>query len=191
MPYRRRYRSLLSDAFDVYLSILRAIDKKVKHALKHDAPDWRVRNACPPCTYKLEGEPSRIFNRIVAFDGNNSMKRMHQVGAAHVRDKRPFTDSDYLIPPEYVDQFKDEVASSRGPAVPETSPSIPGDAAYSDHLPECTERWKAAAADDKKAMWGIFEETGWFVSACRHSLILWFADMIRSGELYVLSPSLL
>lgn len=54
----------------------------------------------------------------------------------------------------------------------------------------CTTRYKAAAADEKKKMWAIFEETGFFVSTCRHSLILWFSDMIRSGELYVL-PHLL
>lgn len=48
---------------------------------------------------------------------------------------------------------------------------------------KCTWNWKAAAADEKKRMWGIFEETGIFVSACRHSLILWFSDMIWSGEL--------
>lgn len=189
MPYHRRYRSLLGDAFDVYLAILRIVDKRVKHALKHDTPDWRVRNACPPCTYRLEGEPSRAFNRIVAFDGNNSMKRLYQVGAARVRDMRAFTDTDYLLPPEYVDKFKDEVASHRGPTVPDTSPDISGNAS-SYNQPECTDRWKAAAADEKKAMWGIFEETGWFVSACRHSLILWFADMIHSGELYVPSAGL-
>ncbi|OJT09099.1 hypothetical protein TRAPUB_1 [Trametes pubescens] len=47
----------------------------------------------------------------------------------------------------------------------------------------CTKNWKAAASDDKKRSWGIFEETGIFASACRHGLILWLVDMIRSGEL--------
>lgn len=51
---------------------------------------------------------------------------------------------------------------------------------------ECTRNWKAASSSEKKRMWGVFEETGIFVSACRHSLILWFSDMICSGELYVL-----
>lgn len=173
----------------MYLTILRVIDKQVNQTLKHDTPDWRVLNACPPCTYKLEGEPPRIFNRVVAFDGNNSMRRIYQVGDARVRDMRMFTDSNYLIPPEYVDLYKDEVTSQRGPAVPaddmidNTKPVNPDGAANSSLLPECTAKWKAAAPDEKKVMWGIFEETGWFVSACRHSLILWFADMIHSGEL--------
>ncbi|KZT01719.1 uncharacterized protein LAESUDRAFT_663270 [Laetiporus sulphureus 93-53] len=32
-------------------------------------------------------------------------------------------------------------------------------------------------------MWGIFEETGIFASACHHGFILWICDMMRSGEL--------
>jgi len=34
-------------------------------------------------------------------------------------------------------------------------------------------------------MWGIFEETGIFLSLCRHGFVLVAADMIRSGEQYV------
>lgn len=51
--YRRRYRTVLSDAFDTYLSILRIVDKQVLEALGRDSPNWRVQNACPPCTYKV------------------------------------------------------------------------------------------------------------------------------------------
>ena len=47
---------------------------------------------------------------------------------------------------------------------------------------DCHDNWKAAAADEKKHMWSIFEEMGIFVSACRHSLILWITDMVRSSE---------
>lgn len=31
-------------------------------------------------------------------------------------------------------------------------------------------------------MWGIFEETGLFLSLCRHGFVLLLADMVRSGE---------
>lgn len=48
---------------------------------------------------------------------------------------------------------------------------------------DCSKNWKAAASDEKKRMWSIFDETGIFVSACRHGLVLWVADMVRSGEL--------
>ena len=32
-------------------------------------------------------------------------------------------------------------------------------------------------------MWGIFDETGVFLSLCRHGFVLLVADMVRSGEL--------
>ncbi|KAG6875601.1 hypothetical protein C0993_008347, partial [Termitomyces sp. T159_Od127] len=49
--------------------------------------------------------------------------------------------------------------------------------------PPCADNWKAAAADTKKKMWAIFKEAGIFASCCRHGLILWIVDMMRSGEL--------
>lgn len=122
------------------------------------------------------------------------MKRFFRLGSTHPRDLLPFLESDYLIPPEQVDLFKDEVSSRRGPAVShqraddaEAWDDIEdGDEGLvGDDTDDCTRNWKAAAAAEKKRMWGVFEETGIFVSACRHSLILWFSDMIRSGELYV------
>ena len=52
MPYRRRYRSALADAFEIYVTILRSIEKLVSKELGRESPDWRVKNACPPCTYE-------------------------------------------------------------------------------------------------------------------------------------------
>ncbi|KIK40526.1 hypothetical protein CY34DRAFT_87202, partial [Suillus luteus UH-Slu-Lm8-n1] len=48
----------------------------------------------------------------------------------------------------------------------------------------CTESWKATSADAKKKSWGIFKEADIFASGYRHGMILWIADMVRSGELY-------
>lgn len=111
---------------------------------------------------------------------------MYQLGDRRIRDTKPFTDSDnYLLTPEYVDQYKDEVQSRRGPAVRDAAQAAADfevDMSADDPY-ECTTRYKVAASEDTKTMWGVFEETGWFVSACRHSLVLWFSDMIRSGEL--------
>lgn len=53
IPFRRRYRTGLADAFDAYLLILRRIDKQVLQALGRDTPNWRVLNACPPCGYEV------------------------------------------------------------------------------------------------------------------------------------------
>jgi hypothetical protein len=119
------------------------------------------------------------------MDGNNSMKWMFQLGEHRIRDLRPFTDSDYLLPPEYVDQFSNEV-SRQGPQVPISASE--DDEGMEDileklHRAGCTSNFKAAAADEAQKAWGVFEENGYFVSACRHTLIMWFSDMIRSGEL--------
>ena len=47
----------------------------------------------------------------------------------------------------------------------------------------CVTNWKAAAADEKKKMWSIFDECGVFACACRHGFCMWLIDMVRSGEL--------
>ena len=53
IPYRPKYRRLFSDGFDVYLEIIRVVDARVKAALGHDSPDWRVLNTCPACSYEV------------------------------------------------------------------------------------------------------------------------------------------
>lgn len=58
-----------------------------------------------------------IFKHILAFDSNNSMKRMYQMGKRAVTNMKPFTNTSYLLPLKYVDKFKNEVSSRRGPAV--------------------------------------------------------------------------
>lgn len=50
-------------------------------------------------------------------------------------------------------------------------------------LAHCVDNWKSAAKEESKRMWSIFDETGIFASACRHGLVLWIIDMVKSGEL--------
>lgn len=143
---------------------------------------------------------------MFCFDGNNSLKRIAKIGSRRTADTREFADSDYFLPRMFVDQFSHEVKSS-GPrhhkATLETDLPIgdnndgqlyngaedsedgdPTDGASSDPaVKTCTQNWKAAAANSKKRMWDVFDETGIFASACRHHIILWIADMVRSGEL--------
>jgi hypothetical protein len=47
----------------------------------------------------------------------------------------------------------------------------------------CAECWKNLGDDASKTMWGVFEETGFFLCLCRHRFVLTCCDMIRSGEL--------
>ncbi|KAG1885372.1 hypothetical protein F4604DRAFT_1878101 [Suillus subluteus] len=188
IPYRRRYRTSLSGAFDAYLAILRGVDKKINETLGRDTPNWRILNACPPCTYELEEEPTLTFGRMYVLDGGNSAKRMAE-GARNRGDMREYTESDYLLPRTYVDKFANEVQSRNLETLdsPEANDddddNTEADPTRLNIASDCSKNWKAAASDEKKRMWSIFDETGIFVSACRHGLLLWVTDMVRSGEL--------
>lgn len=134
---------------------------------------------------QLADEPTLLYKRLFAFDGNNSLKRLQLSEGCSSGDIRTFEDSDYFLPTSYVDSFANEVRSNPQSVADK---SIMDANLYNDAHPrpiECHKNWKAAAPDSKKSMWSIFEETGIFASACRHSLVLWVADMVRSGEKYV------
>ncbi|KAF9076441.1 hypothetical protein BDP27DRAFT_1210207 [Rhodocollybia butyracea] len=194
-PYRRSYRTALSDTFDIYLAIIRKVQSKVAKELGQDSLDYRARNSCPPCTYELEGEPPQTFSRMVVIDGNNSLKRLDGIGKREVSDTRVFGESDYYLSEEFVNRYADEIPARPQPnATAEVEEDLPGDwvnVEYGDPtdgdsdpiLRECTDNWKAADADGAKRMWDAFRETGYFAMACRHGFVMWVADMIRSGEL--------
>ena len=137
---------------------------------------------------QLEDEPELIFRRMFALDGNDSLKRIARIGSRDVGDTRCFSDSDYYIPAEEVDEWARDTASALPVEVADdngngnVSDAVePGEDGGVDPGP-CANNWKAAQSDSKKRMWGIFAETGLFASACRHGFILWITDMIRSGE---------
>ncbi|KAG6819075.1 hypothetical protein H0H93_015744, partial [Arthromyces matolae] len=194
-PYRRRYRIALSDAFDNYLAIRRNVDARVAKFLGQDSPNYRVLHACPPCNYELQDEPSLIYRHMIAIDGNNSLKRIKGISNRQTGDGRCFEDSDYFLSHDFINRFADEVKASPQPENPfdadevddnhsvEDGEGDPTDGASGTAPVGCTEKWKAAAKDEKKKMWAIFDEAGIFASCCRHGLILWIADMVRSGEL--------
>ncbi|KAJ7853198.1 hypothetical protein B0H13DRAFT_1643142 [Mycena leptocephala] len=171
-----------STCFDVYLEILKNVDNRVKKALGRDAPDWRLKNGCPACTYKLEGEMKLIFEMLVTMDGNDSLKRVltKEKGAVDENGtaKRGGTErpdprtadagGTYFLSREKVNQFtKELLAQSDDP----------------EEDSECQERWKNMSEELTSRMWGIFDETGIFLCLCRHGFVLLVADMVRSGEL--------
>ena len=104
------------------------------------------------------------------MDGNNSAKRMDHAGHA---DHRIFP-STYMISRADVDVFKDDVHTRAGQR---------GNAEHRDDG-GCADTWQAASAVDEDTV-KVFEQTGIFLSACRHGIILTCAEMLRSGELYV------
>lgn len=117
---------------------------------------------------QLQNEPAHIYNCDIAFDSNTSMKQFYRLGSTHPRDLLPFLSSDYLIPPKYVDRFKDKICSSRGPAIPQCEGNV-GDAGEDndDYAGDIgggsmtvlrTERPLHHA--EKKRMWGISRRQG-------------------------------
>jgi hypothetical protein len=121
----------------------------------------------------LPDEPALIPERLHAMDGNNSMKRVDSSGHA---DQRVFV-SDYLIPSSTVDQFKDDVTIRPGAKNKSPTPLPHG------HENEwCADNWMAANSISEGIV-TVFQQTGGFLSACRHSIIEFLAEMRQSGEL--------
>ncbi|KAF6756492.1 hypothetical protein DFP72DRAFT_1066840 [Ephemerocybe angulata] len=190
-PYNRRWRIALADAFDVFLSMKRVVDERVAGALGRLSANWRVLNACPCCTYELQGEKQLVWRIQMALDGNNSAKRVSN-SFRQTGDTRVFLSSYWIDEPE-VDKFKLEDIRTKGPEVPTLRDTVwdeEGDEGSVEdatvdkksEVTDCVKNWKAAQVDSKKRAMDMFDETGWFVCGCRHGLILWAADMVRTGE---------
>ena len=112
------------------------------------------------------------------MDGNNSLKRID--GAGHT-DTRTFV-SNYIIPPSQVDLFEGDVRTRPGAT---TSSQTTRDNDVPPHGSEqtvCTDNWVAANTVSKETI-QLFEQTGVFVSVCRHGLMQTLVEMRRSGEL--------
>lgn len=78
VPFRPHLSTQFSIAFDLYLATLAIVEKRIQVALGRDTPDWRLKNACPACMYKLEDEPALVFPFMGTQDGNDSLKRFHR-----------------------------------------------------------------------------------------------------------------
>ncbi|KAG1905547.1 uncharacterized protein F5891DRAFT_1183493 [Suillus fuscotomentosus] len=72
-PYLSRQFSI---ALDVYLQILANVDSLVHQAISRSDPIWRLKHACPACTYTLKGEVPLKFSLLYTMDGNDSLKRV-------------------------------------------------------------------------------------------------------------------
>ena len=110
--YYKDFSRQFSAAFDVYLSVLREVDRLVAKGLGHVGPDWRMKTVCAPCFYKLEDEPPLKFSLLCTMDGNSSLKHVadgYRFGIIQ-QDERMCGEG-MILPPSEVDSFKDEVKS--------------------------------------------------------------------------------
>lgn len=177
-PYRLRQFII---CYDVYIQIKNEVQLRVSVVLKREG-NWRLRNACPACTYKLEGEDELIFDMLVTMDGNDSLKRiLCRETSYSSTDGQPTYKSiervdsravsgDYYLTRESVDKWvKGRIQQALPEADEESNP--------------CASRWSNMANELTARMWAVFDETGIFLSLCRHGFALVVADMVRSGEM--------
>ncbi|KAJ7232602.1 hypothetical protein B0H12DRAFT_1028948, partial [Mycena haematopus] len=188
VAYRPYLCQQFSIVYDLYLDLRRRTDVRVMEALGRDST-WRMKHACPACTYKLEGEDALIFDMLTTMDGNDSLKRVlrrnkttmaeDEMGEPTLAksservDNRDAGDG-YYISRERVDRWAKTRVADMLPmqAAGETDKDNP-----------CADRWKNMVNDVTSKMWGIFDETGIFLALCRHGFVLVIVDMIRSSEL--------
>ncbi|KAJ7166567.1 hypothetical protein C8R43DRAFT_946113 [Mycena crocata] len=176
-------------AFDVYLAIRAIVEKRVQIALGRDTPNWRLKNACPACLYKLEGEPSLLLPFLVTIDGNESLRRVlkrerEQVdedgtvrpGATKERRDNRELPNDYYLPRAEVDTWAKEGLEDM------MKDFVPGED-EEDEGGGCQERWQNMKDDVTARAFGMYDETGFFPSLCRHGFVLVVVDMVQSGEL--------
>jgi hypothetical protein len=204
--------SQFSTAVDAYLSIRAEVDKHVKRALGRDAPNWHLKNSCPACLSKLEGEPQLPRAFISTMDGNNSLKRFWwrervQVlvdstpvsGASKQRpsNRQPPDEPQYVSVPGALKERRDncqalgdhylsraEVDEWAKDEVDEVMRGfVPDTGEDEDEGAGCEERWENMKEDVTARAWGMYDETGIFPALCRHGFMLVVVDMVQSGEL--------
>ncbi|KAH7908461.1 hypothetical protein BJ138DRAFT_1115822 [Hygrophoropsis aurantiaca] len=184
VEFHRYLSRQFSIAYDVYLQILSTVNTLVTEAIQRDSQDWRLKHACPACTYKLEGEDSLVFSMLYAMDGNDSLKRVLRrlIAEDDIDDLGPSSElatsqcigGDRYLPRDYVNQF--------GHSPPAAHTERNESNGVNEENP-CAGRWKNMDDEKTKKMWGVYDETGIFIAVCRHGFSLVIADMVQSGEL--------
>ncbi|KAJ7814774.1 hypothetical protein B0H14DRAFT_2375803, partial [Mycena olivaceomarginata] len=177
-----------SVAFDAYLAIRAEVDRRVQVALGRDTPHWRLKNTCPCCLYKVEGEPVLKIPLMGTFDGNNLLScfERHErlendeegtcaPGALKERLDDRVVPRDLYLPREDVDVWKKD-------GVEELMKSFSVDD-EEEEAGGCGEGWQNMKEGVTSRAYGMYDETGFFPALCRHEFILKVVDMVKSGEL--------
>ncbi|KAJ3769675.1 hypothetical protein FB446DRAFT_648232 [Lentinula raphanica] len=183
VPFKPYLQVQFSIAFDLYLNILSLVKDRVLAALGRNSPNWCLANACPCCLYRVDGEPELRFQLLATWDGNNSLKRlrrtervdddMPQLGKSKEGIDTRQAGGDYYLSREEVDRWSKESIQQLAS----------GGADEAEAESSCANRWKNLSEELTTKMWGVYEETGIFLSLCRHSFVLLVVDMVNSGEL--------
>ncbi|KAL0063208.1 hypothetical protein AAF712_009906 [Marasmius tenuissimus] len=120
------------------------------------------------------------------MDGNDSLKRVERweapeedgkLGRVKERPDNREGGGDYFLSVEEVDAW-DRPNWKNLPGYEETAPE-------GTKRTPCEEKWDNMKSGHISKEKELLKETGIFAAACRHSFVLWVADMIKSGEAYV------
>ncbi|KAJ7723101.1 hypothetical protein DFH07DRAFT_759653 [Mycena maculata] len=175
IPFRPYLSTQFSIAFDLFLETLSIVEKQVQVLLGRDKPDWRLKNVCPACTYKLEGEPFLHLPMLGCEDGNNSLSWFHRrqreedgsVGASREREDVHKVPGDYYLSLDEVNKWGKEELEEL----------------MKEDDDGCSDRWQNMKEQVTAKAWGMYDETGVFLSLCCHGFVLMVTDMIQSGKL--------
>ncbi|KAG2337329.1 hypothetical protein BDR05DRAFT_978549 [Suillus weaverae] len=157
-----------SIVLDIYLQILTSVNMLVYEALLLGDPHWRLKHACPACTYKLQVNDSlkRVLKKSMQDDLDTDSPFLQYLSELPTMQ---FVSGDHYLSNDYIEQFaKDSPADMLSLDDNEDNP--------------CAGHWKNMRDEKMKKMWGVFDESGIFMSICRHGFSLLIADMVQSGE---------
>ncbi|PPR03885.1 hypothetical protein CVT24_008145 [Panaeolus cyanescens] len=189
LVYTSSFRRHFSACVDIFLQLKAEVQMRVLKAVGRDERNWRRKNACAPCTYKVADEPQLVFDMLVTMDGNDSLKRIvrrkedgtgkaGEVGESSERPDAREVQGDYYLTQQEVDKWARDVVHN---ALEKASGDAEG--TEGDGTTPCEGRWQNMSSEATAKMWGIFDETGVFLCLCRHGFALVVLDMVKSGEL--------
>ncbi|KAF9023079.1 hypothetical protein BDZ89DRAFT_955942 [Hymenopellis radicata] len=188
VSFKTHYQEHMRVCYDIYLDLLDRTRQKVMDVLNRDYEDWRLENFCPCCTYELRGEAKLMFDILFTMDGNDSLKRLF-VERTRARDADDENDKPepcrwarldlrdgrgtYIMQPSEVNQFSKDAIGEM----------LVTERADGEEENPCSDRWTNMQHELVSLTWKVFDETGWFLSVCRHGFVMIACDMIASGEL--------
>ncbi|KAK0235419.1 hypothetical protein EDD85DRAFT_922540 [Armillaria nabsnona] len=156
-------REQFSICYDVFITILNNVELRVMKELGRLDPDWQLKNCCATCTFELEGEEELEFC-IQAMPTSAEGDRI-----SSERDDLRDGGGEYILQRVEVDCWSKEAIGDV-------------DVVNAENASPCKERWKNMSDERTSKMWGVFEETGFFLSLCCHGSMLVGADMVKSEE---------
>ncbi|KAJ3730304.1 hypothetical protein C8R42DRAFT_536808, partial [Lentinula raphanica] len=183
IPYKNNLSVQFSAAYDLYSRLRLEVRNQVLSALGRATPNWRMLNSCPCCQYEVQGEPDLPIRMMIAIDGNNSLKRFQRreapledgqaLGAVKEGLDNRIGGGDYFLQPDQVDRWDEPHWKKHWPewTAKKVGEKVP-----------CADRWSNMKESKTKKTFGFFDVNGIFGGFCRHSFVIVFLDMVRTGE---------